>query len=365
MKIKELALDNFRNIKKIDLCFNEKVNIIYGDNAQGKTNLIEAMWLLTGAKSFRGAKDAELVRFKREYARIFARFFKDGREQTAQITFAEKKVAELNEIAMTSVTGFSGVFSAVVFSPSHLGLIQDGPSARRRFADTCICQLSPKYSTLISDYNRTLLQRNSLLKDINYSAVLLETLDIWDERLAALSALIIKNRGGYLDRLAQHATEIYSGISSNKENLKMNYLPAVEIKDIQDGEECRNAVLNALRQARAEDIRTGSTSVGPHRDDISFTIGEANAKSFASQGQQRSIVLALKLAESRLLREILHDEPVILLDDVMSELDKSRQSYLLNHLSENQVFITCCDKNDFSFMKSGKMFLISNGNLQK
>ncbi|MEG2124975.1 MAG: DNA replication/repair protein RecF [Hydrogenoanaerobacterium sp.] len=366
MKIKNLELAGFRNIKELKLCFNDDVNIIYGDNAQGKTNLIESLWLLTGAKSFRGAHDADFINFDMSYARVKAVFFKDGREQTAQLSFGEKKAAELNGISLPSVTGFAGVFCAVVFSPSHLGLIQEGPAARRRFADTCICQLSPKFIALLSDYNRTLMQRNSLLKDISYSADLLETLDIWDDRLAALAALIIKNRGSYLKRLGTHASEIYKGISCGKEALVMRYVPCYGAKEpLRDGEDCRTQLLTALKNARGDDLRTGVTSVGPHRDDIIFEIENTNAKSFASQGQQRSTVLALKLAESRLLKEILHDEPVILLDDVMSELDKKRQSYLLNNLSSNQVFITCCDKTGISFMQKGKLFHMENGRIEE
>lgn len=365
MKIKELELSNFRNISEMKLYFDEDVNIIYGDNAQGKTNLIEALWLLTGAKSFRRAKDADFISFDSEYAKITAVFFKDGREQTAQLCFGEKKAALLNDIPLPSVTGFAGIFCAVVFSPSHLGLIQDGPEARRRFADNCICQLSTKYGVLLNDYNRTLLQRNSLLKDISYSSTLLDTLDIWDERLAALAALIIKNRGTYLKKLAAFAGEIYSGISANKETLFMKYTPSAGGEDTENSDEIKKNILEALQQARAEDIRAGATSAGPHRDDIIFEINGANARGFASQGQQRSIVLALKLAESRLLREILRDEPVIILDDVMSELDKNRQSYLLQNLRGNQIFITCCDKSGIDFAREGRLIHIENGSLME
>jgi len=364
VKINALNLTNFRNIASLELQPAEHVNIIYGDNAQGKTNLIEALWLLTGAKSFRGAKDAELLQFGSGFAKVSASFFKEGRDQTAEILFTAKKQAQLNEIALPSVTGLAGIFCAVVFSPSHLSLIQDGPSARRRFADTCICQISPKFIALMSDYNRTLLQRNSLLKDISYSSYLLDTLDVWDDRLACLSALIVKNRKQYIQRLAVHAGEIYSGISSKKETLQMRYLAAGGLTDdVPDGQ-YKEWFLQALGQARAEDLKTGCTSVGPHRDDIDFEINGMNVRSFGSQGQQRSSVLALKLAESRLIRELLHDEPVILLDDVMSELDKSRQDYLLNHLSENQVFITCCDKGYFDALQNGKAFHMVKGRLQ-
>lgn len=362
VKIDEVGLINFRNIRQLQLQPHESVNIITGDNAQGKTNLIEALWLLTGAKSFRGAKDSDYGLFGSDYTVIKATFYRGQRQQTASITFGVKKKAELNEIALPSVTGLAGVFCAVVFSPAHLGLIQEGPDARRRFVDGCIGQISPRYLSLAADYARTLLQRNSLLKDISYAASLLDTLDVWDDKLAGLAALMVKNRRKYTQRLANHACEIYAGIAAKQETMHMRYVSAGIAEDVPT-EQYKACMLQALLQARAEDIRTGSTSVGPHRDDIVFELGGVSMRSFGSQGQQRSGVLALKMAESKLVEELLHESPVVLLDDVMSELDKKRQDYLLNHLGSNQVFITCCDKGCFETLKEGKVFQMHGGTI--
>lgn len=360
MKVELVKLEQFRNIETLSMEPCANVNIICGDNAQGKTNLVEALWLLTGAKSFRGARDAEFIRFGEAQARVEALFWKDGRTQSARITFGQRKLPELNDIPLSSVTGFAGVFCAVVFSPSHLGLIQGGPLERRRFVDTCICQLAPSYISLLSDYHRVMAQRGSLLKDISYSSYLLDTLDVWDEKLVSLAALIVQQRAAYTQRMARHATDIYSGISAEREALSMSY----SVAGGWDGaEEYRGWFARTLRENRAEDIRLRATTAGPHRDDITMEIQGNNVRSFGSQGQQRSTVLALKLAEARLIREVLDDDPVILLDDVMSELDKKRQDYLLSHISENQVFITCCDTSGLGSLPEGRLFSMCGGAL--
>lgn len=364
MRIDRLRLRDFRNIAELELQPGGHVNIIHGDNAQGKTNLIEAVWLLTGAKSFRGGRDADLVRFGAACASVEAAFFRDGREQTADLAFGAgvKKRARLNEIPLPSGAGLAGVFCAVVFSPAHLSLAQDGPSERRRFADGCICQLSPRYIALLSDYSRTLLQRNTLLKDIAYAPSLLDTLDVWDERLAELGALICRNRAEYVARLAALAGEIYAGISAGRERFGARYVPGGAPEGLARGE-YRAWLLEALRMARADDLRAGATSVGPHRDDIELSVDGLSLRGFGSQGQQRSAVLALKLAESRLAEQMLGERPVILLDDVMSELDGGRRDYLLNHLDGSQVFITCCDRQSFDSLQGGREFELKAGAL--
>ena len=361
MRIEQVTLEQFRNIEGLRLTPCKEVNIICGNNAQGKTNLIEALWLLTGAKSFRGARDQDILRFGQAHAKVEARFYKDCREQTARILYGAKKQVELNDISLPSTAGLAGIFCAVVFSPAHLGLIQGGPSARRRFVDTCICQLSPKYIGLLSDYSRVLMQRGSLLKDISYSNYLLDTLDIWDEKLATLAALIVQQRSHYVKRMAFHAEEVYRGISAQREALSMRYIVA----NGEEQENNRDWYLRELKKNRSEDIRMRATTIGPHRDDIELEIEGVSVRGFGSQGQQRSAVLAMKLAESRLICEILRDDPVILLDDVMSELDQNRQDYLLNHLKGNQVFITCCDESSFSSLRGGKTVYMAAGELSE
>lgn len=366
MRISRLNLENFRNMEYLSVFPCETVNIIYGDNAQGKTNLLEAVWLLSGAKSFRGAKDADFVRFGESRAVIESEFFCDGRQQTSKIQIEGKKTAWLNDIKKDSVTAFAGIFTAVVFSPSHLSLVKDGPAGRRKFLDTSICQITPRYIGIISQYQRILLQRNTLLKDISYAPPLLDTLDIWDEKLAALGGAIIRMRMEYTRRLQKEAADIYKGISMERETFSLSYRPfGMDVLQGQNQEEITAQLKEKIAQNRSEDLRSGSTGIGPHRDDLEITINGRSVRAFGSQGQQRSSVLALKLAESRCIGDILGERPVILLDDVMSELDQSRREYLLNHLTGSQIFITCCDKGYFSRLEQGRVFKMEKGRLEQ
>ena len=366
MRISRLHLEQFRNIESLSVFPCETVNIIYGDNAQGKTNLLEAIWLLSGAKSFRGAKDADLIRFGESRALIESDFFCAGRQQTSKIQLEGKKTAWLNDIRQDSITAFAGIFTTVVFSPSHLGLVKDGPAGRRKFLDTSICQITPRYIGMIGQYQRILLQRNTLLKDISYASALLDTLDIWDEKLSALGGVIIRMRMEYTRRLQKEAEDIYKGISMERESFSLDYRPfELPVQEGQTQREISSLLLDKMMQNRSEDLRSGSTGIGPHRDDLEISINGRSVRSFGSQGQQRSSVLALKLAESRCIGDILGERPVILLDDVMSELDQNRREYLLNHLIGSQIFITCCDKGYFSRLEGGRVFRMEHGQLEQ
>lgn len=360
MKINSLEIENFRNIEKEKLKAYDGVNIIYGDNAQGKTNLLEAIWLFTGDKSFRCSTDSNLVKLGsvgRTYLNLD--FKVKNSERNAEIILNPAKRITLDEVILKSRTGLSGEFFSVLFSPVNLGLIKNGPDERRNFIDRTICQLKPKYVMVLKDFQRVLLQRNSLLKDIYKFPSLKETLDIWDYHLARLSVIMIKTRYSYIQKLMPYATEFYSGISSNKEKLGINYISKLSIKNepIFDEKEA----LKLIKDNISEDISTGTTNMGAHRDDIEFSIDDKNARLYGSQGQQRSIVLALKLAECEMIKATSGYEPVVLLDDVMSELDMMRRQFLLNELGKRQIFITCCDKSDFKSIKSGKAFEIKNG----
>lgn len=366
MRISRLHLEQFRNIESLSVFPCETVNIIYGDNAQGKTNLLEAIWLLSGAKSFRGAKDADLIRFGESRALIESDFFCAGRQQTSKIQLEGKKTAWLNDIRQDSITAFAGIFTTVVFSPSHLGLVKDGPAGRRKFLDTSICQITPRYIGMIGQYQRILLQRNTLLKDISYASALLDTLDIWDEKLSALGGVIIRMRMEYTRRLQKEAEDIYKGISMERESFSLDYRPfELPVQEGQTQREISSLLLEKMMQNRSEDLRSGSTGIGPHRDDLEISINGRSVRSFGSQGQQRSSVLALKLAESCCIGDILGERPVILLDDVMSELDQNRREYLLNHLTGSQIFITCCDKGYFSRLEGGRVFRMEHGQLEQ
>lgn len=364
MEITNISISGFRNITQMQLVPCPGVNIIYGDNAQGKTNLIEALWLFTGAKSFRGSKERELMQLDAVKSEISIGFFGEQRPQSAQIQFLPKKSVYLNEILLSSGIKLAGRFYSVVFSPTHLSLIQDGPEERRSFIDAAICQLKPKYIRVLTDYKRVLLQRNQLLKDIPYSAYLLDTLDIWDQHFIRLTTTIIKTRYSYIQKLKAHAKDIYKGISREKECFDIDYLckACQQLGELSEAE-IYTTVANSIKAARNEDIKAGVSTMGANRDDIAIFINDLNIRQYGSQGQQRSAVLALKLAECALVEEVTGEKPVVLLDDVMSELDNSRKDYLLNHLDDRQIFITCCDKEYFKSLQAGKSFEIKEGKL--
>ena len=364
MKINSIELNNFRNISSIELKPTEGVNVIYGENAQGKTNILEAIWLFTGCKSFRGAKDPEFIKFGEDFAKINLSFSDNIRDKKAEMIFSSKKKnVSLNQIPLRSSAELIGSFYGVIFSPTHLSLIKDGPSERRKFLDTALCQLKPSYAEHLAGYKRSLMQRNALLKDIHLNSQLYDMLDSWDDSLARYSAAVIAERLKYIDILSQYSKEIYSGISEYKEEFGISYSRR-DITDINIS--VHDLYLNQLqiiKDARKEDILTRSTTVGPHRDDIDITINNVSARSFGSQGQQRSCALALKLGESEIIKKITGETPVALLDDVMSELDEKRQDYVLNHINDRQVFLTCCDPSQVLRLCTGKSFLIKGGKL--
>lgn len=361
MKINSIKIENFRNIDSLSLDFDD-VNIIYGENAQGKTNLIEAIYLFTGAKSFRGVKDKELVKFGEEYSRLKIEFSNNSREQNAELLIQNRRSATLNGVKKKSATSLGDELKAVIFSPVHLSMVKDGPLERRRFIDNALCQLKSNYRNVLKEYNRALAQRNMLLKDISKNNSLYDMLYIWDKNLAVSGAKIIFQRMKYIEALLPYAKDVFDGLSSGKEEINLVMKGAFDY----DGltlDEIQKKLMFALDNNRGNDILNRNTNIGPHRDDMEILINGKSARSFGSQGQQRSCVLALKLAEASLLREMTQDEPLALLDDVMSELDISRQDYILNHIKDWQVFITCCDANTVLRLKQGKTFHISNGGL--
>ncbi len=363
MKISSVELNNFRNIGSLRLDAHDGVNVIYGENAQGKTNILEGIWLFTGCKSFRGAKDSELIRFGEDFAKLRLGFSDVSREKTAELTVSPKgKQILLNGVPMKSTAELIGSFYAVIFSPSHLSLIKDGPQGRRKFIDTALCQLKPSYAEVLSRYKHTLMQRNALLKDIHLNSGLYDLLDTIDIQLARFSGQVVMQRLKYIDILSGYSKEIYGGISENKEEISVKYSRndldlSLSLEDL-----CRIEA-QRLTDSRKEDILNRSTTVGPHRDDIEILINNVSARSFGSQGQQRSCALALKLGESEIIKQITGENPVALLDDVMSELDEKRQDYVLNHINDRQVFLTCCDPSQVLRMCGGKSYLIKKGEL--
>ena len=364
MKIKRISFKNFRNISCEKLNPSPGINIIYGDNAQGKTNIIEGLWLFTGDRSFRSSVDGNLIKIDADGpTELNMDYESSGLDINCQICLYPQKKYQLNYVKLKSRTNLSGEFYAVIFSPNHLSLIKNGPDERRKFIDQTICQLKPKYIRVLHDFNRVIYQRNSLLKNLNRNQSINSTLDVWDYHLARLTSTIVKTRYTYLKKLSAYAVEFYRGISSSKEELSVIY----NSKFYENGDLAfdTESILKIIKENRKEDIVTGTSNYGAHRDDVDFMLDNRLARSFASQGQQRSIVLALKLAECEMIMDTSGEEPIVLLDDVMSELDESRRDYILNKMGKRQVFITCCDKTQFEKIEKGKAFLVENGKIIK
>ena len=351
MRIKSLKIENFRNIKDIQIFPSDEMNVIYGENAQGKTNIIEGIWLFTGAKSFRGAKDEELKRFSCEKARLKIEFEAQKIEKTAQIEINDKRIACLNEKPLKSVSHLAGKFNAIIFSPTDLRLLSDGPKVRRKFLDMAICQLYPTYIEILRGYTKAVTQRNKILKDFKNNSSVLPLLDVFENEIAVSGEKIIKYRLRYIEILKEFIPEIYKGISNGRENLEIEYISS------NTGEN----LLTDLKNSRKEDMFTYKTSVGPHRDDLEFKINGISAKNFGSQGQKRSVALSLKLAEAEILKKTTGEYPICLLDDIMSELDPKRQNFILNHIKEMQTFLSCCDPETLKNLKEGKRFQIKSG----
>lgn len=350
MKVSKIKIQNFRNISEIKLKFDNEINVICGENAQGKTNIIEALWLFSGAKSFRNTKDSEYIKFGEKKSKIYTEFNMLGVENNAQIIFEDKKTAFLNEKKLSNTSCLAGKYNAVVFSPSDLNIVTDGPEKRRRFLDTAIGQLYPNYIEILKKYTRAVMQRNKIIKDYKYDKTVSIMLDVFETEISDLGNKIINYRKKYISVLNQYVAEIYSGISSGKENIEIFYFS-------------KNNILNneILKNSREKDMITSSTSVGPHRDDMNFKINGINVRNYGSQGQKRSVALSLKLAGAEVINRVSGEYPICLLDDVMSELDEGRQNYILNHIRNWQSFITCCDTSNIKNLKEGKVIKIKNG----
>jgi len=333
MKIERLKCLNFRNIEQAEIFPDEKMNVICGENAQGKTNLIEAIWLFTGAKSFRNTKDSIPVKFGCMMAKNEIEFISDGVSNTASMEFGEKRNAFLNEKSLSNPSKLAGSFNAIVFSPADLSLVKDGPAVRRRFLDIAIGQLYPIYIGLLQEYTRAVKQRNEIIKEYRFDSTVSLMLEIFENEIKEKGIKLIEFRKRYISVLNKFVPEIYYGLSAGREVLEIKYILSVTPEEFEE----------KLVSSRKEDMFTGNTSFGPHRDDLSFYLNSTNARSYGSQGQQRSIALALKLSQAQVIKNIKGEYPVCLLDDVMSELDPLRQSYILNHIRDWQSFLTCCD----------------------
>ena len=367
MRLNSLKVTDFRNLGSAELTPSPVLTVICGPNGQGKTNLLESIWLLTGGKSFRGSKDAELIRRGAPFAALEAEFTAGDRDQTLRLTVGGRdtkrpgRTARLNGVDRGRAASVAGTFTAVVFDPNHLSLVKGGPEGRRRFLDAAYCQLRPGYIASLSEYSRTLAQRNALLKNARQTGARPgELLDVWDDRLARIGARLLLARRAYVRKIQPVAAAIYDGLSAGRESFSI----AMHDDGGEDGMDSGQAaarLLERLRETRHADLAAGFTTAGPHRADLLVQIRGLSARSYGSQGQQRSAVLALKLAEASVLREVTGEQPVALLDDVMSELDLSRQDYILNHIHGWQVFITCCDPGAVRRLDGGRAFRMQDG----
>ena len=359
MVIKSLKLKNYRNYELLNLTFDPKTNILYGDNAQGKTNILEALYLSGTTKSHRGTKDRDLIQFGREESHLETVVEKNG--VLFQIDMHLKKNSPkgiaINKIPIRRAGELFGIVHFVFFSPEDLNIIKEGPAGRRRFIDLELSQLDKVYLSNLSNYNRIINQRNSLLKEIVYQKDLIDTLDIWDMQLAEYGTKIIERRKKFIDEVNRIIGGIHEKLTGGRENIELSYESSAGELSMEE----------MLRKNRERDIRFKSTSAGPHRDDLCFRVGDLDIRKFGSQGQQRTAALSLKLSEIDLVKMLIHDTPILLLDDVLSELDKNRQNYLLDSIHDIQTVITCTGLDEFvnHRFSINKIFYVKNGTVAK
>ena len=355
MIIKSIELADYRNYESLTLQFDKGTNILYGDNAQGKTNILEAIFVSATTKSHKGSKDKEIINFNKEEAHIRTYIEKEGVETRVDMHLrsSKSKGIAIDGQKLKKAADLLGLCNVVFFSPEDLGIIKNGPSERRRFVDMELCQLDSFYLYNLNHYNKIVNQRNKLLKDMYMNPDLKETLSIWDMQLVSFGSKIIERRRLFVEQLNEIIYDIHKKLSGDKEELSILYEPDVEIEEFE----------RKLKVNQDRDMKSKMTSVGPHRDDFSFMVGDIDIRKFGSQGQQRTAALSLKLSEIELVKKITKDTPILLLDDVLSELDSNRQNYLLNSIGDIQTIITCTGLEEFvnNRFEVNKVFKVSDG----
>lgn len=358
MIIKSLELADFRNYETLNISFDKGTNILFGDNAQGKTNILEAIYVSATTKSHKGSKDREIINFNREEAHIRTYLEKENIEYKVDMHLRKNKSKgiAIDGQKIKKAADLLGMLNVVFFSPEDLGIIKNGPSERRRFADIELCQLDSFYLYNLNHYNKIIDQRNKLLKDMYFHPELRETLNIWDSQLVSYGSKIIERRKLFTVQLSEIIEEIHRKLSGGKEKIEINYEPNVDIDNFEQ----------KMRENQEKDIRSKLTSTGPHRDDFSFIVNGIDIRKYGSQGQQRTAALSLKLSEIELVKKVTKDTPVLLLDDVLSELDSSRQNYLLNSIGDIQTIITCTGLDEFvnNRFEIDKVYRVTSGNVE-
>lgn len=357
MKIKELALNCYRNYENQTIEFSDGINILYGDNAQGKTNILEAIYMLATTKSHRGSKDKEIIMFDRDDAHIRADINKNeiGHRIDMHLRKNRSKGVAIDRIPIKKSAELFGLINIIIFSPEDLSIIKESPSERRRFIDMELCQLNKIYYSDLSTYNKVLMQRNNLLKQIYYDKSKIDMLSVWDLQLSDYGTRIIRERIKFIDMIGEIIKEIHSKLTSGKETIQVVYDKNINEDDF----------LEELSTKRDNDLRLQSTQIGPHRDDIIFMVNDRDVKKYGSQGQQRTVALSLKLAEIELVKQLINDNPILLLDDVMSELDSTRRNELLSSIDDTQTIITCTGYDDFikERLSIDRLYRVENGTI--
>lgn len=363
MQINKLGLRNFRNYEEETFLFDPGVNLILGENAQGKTNLLEAIFYLSAGHGFRTRKEGELIRFGAEYGELEADILTHGRDQSLRaVLFAGKRTRQLfvGGVKTKTFSQVRGQLMTVLFCPEDLMILRAGGAQRRRLLDMALCQLRPGYERALTEYNRLLEQKSRILKDWRDQPGLLDLLPEYNLRMAQVGSLLIGYRANYMEKLNRCTGDFHKEFSGDREELSMHYKTVSTVADATGGRQAvEDAILDHQQSHYRAEIESGQCLSGPHKDDFDVLLNGVSLKSFGSQGQTRTAAISLKLAERQIFREDTGEEPILLLDDVLSELDTRRQDFVLNKITAGQVFITCCETDKLTSI--GKTVLIENG----
>ena len=361
MIIKSLELDHFRNYDSLSMTFDSGTNILYGDNAQGKTNILEAIYLSATTKSHKGSKDRDIVNFAAEEAHIRTYIEKDGLENRVDMHLRKNKSKgiAINGQKIKKAADLLGLLNVVFFSPEDLSIIKNGPAERRRFVDMELCQLDSFYLYNLNNYNKIVNQRNKLLKELSFNPGLKDTLSIWDSQLLSYGSKVIERRISFVEQLNDIIYDIHRKLSGDKEDLRIIYEPDVTLQDYE----------RRLQEGQDRDIRLKQTSTGPHRDDFYFEYKDNDLKYYGSQGQQKLAILSFKISEIPIFKEFTGTSPVLLLDDIFSELDIKKRNKLLKiiNLDDVQSIITTTDLRNINkkYVENAYIFNVNNGNVER
>lgn len=368
MKITSIQLKNYRNYDFCDIELTDQLNLIIGDNGQGKTNLLETLYVAGFGKSFRTSKDSELIQMNEKMMHLKVNFEKFGRQQSVEIKLIsdKKKEIRINGSVITKVSDLIGHLNLVLFSPEDLKLVKESPGERRKFLDRELSHISPMYCRQIIEYNKILDQRNSFLKQLQTTgSKQYDILDIWDEKLVKSGVPIIMKRFSFVEKLAEISEDIHKSITAGKERLKVNYICSVKSPNPLEYDKIQSEFLCAIEKSRERDIYRGYTSTGPHRDDIGLFINGTDIRTYGSQGQQRTAALSLKLSEIDIIKDEIGEYPILLLDDVMSELDVTRQNFLIKTFDRLQTIVTSTEVGRLydEHLQKGKIFRVAEGKI--